>query len=121
MIPNPILRVLSALYTSGARFLLMGGQACVFYGATELSRDVDIAVAADPAAGVRAGDRRDTRHPSGAPLTDDSPRIAVIARKPPGSHHPCLLRSYGLPAAMVPIPTSSAMRGPIGTVFGAPR
>lgn len=48
MIPTPILRVLSTLSTSGAHFLLMGGQACVFYGATELSRDVDIAVAADP-------------------------------------------------------------------------
>ncbi len=28
--------------------LLMGGQACVFYGAAEFSRDTDIAVLAEP-------------------------------------------------------------------------
>ena len=27
---------------------MMGGQACVFYGAAEFSRDVDFAVVADP-------------------------------------------------------------------------
>jgi hypothetical protein len=31
------------------RALLMGGQACVFYGAAEFSRDTDIAVLAEPA------------------------------------------------------------------------
>lgn len=29
---------------NGARTLLMGGQACVFYGAAEFSRDVDLLV-----------------------------------------------------------------------------
>ena len=29
--------------------LLMGGQACVFYGAAEFSRDTDLAVVADAA------------------------------------------------------------------------
>ena len=33
----------------GVRCLLMGGQACVFYGAAEFSRDVDFAILADPA------------------------------------------------------------------------
>lgn len=32
----------------GVRCLLMGGQACVFYGAAEFSRDVDIAILAEP-------------------------------------------------------------------------
>lgn len=32
----------------GVHSLLMGGQACVFYGAAEFSRDVDFAVLADP-------------------------------------------------------------------------
>ena len=32
---------------SGARTLLMGGQACVFYGAAEFSRDLDLVVLAD--------------------------------------------------------------------------
>jgi len=31
------------------RALLMGGQACVFYGAAEFSRDTDLAVVADAA------------------------------------------------------------------------
>ena len=31
------------------RALLMGGQACVFYGAAEFSRDANFAVLADPA------------------------------------------------------------------------
>jgi hypothetical protein len=29
------------------RALLMGGQACVFYGAAEFSRDADLAILAD--------------------------------------------------------------------------
>jgi hypothetical protein len=33
---------------SGARTLLMGGQACVFYGAAEFSRDLDLLIPADP-------------------------------------------------------------------------
>ena len=33
----------------GVRALLMGGQACVFYGAAEFSRDTDLAIAADAA------------------------------------------------------------------------
>jgi hypothetical protein len=49
LIPNPILKVLSTLTTRQVRFLLMGGQACVLYGAAQFSRDTDIAVAIDPA------------------------------------------------------------------------
>src|SRR5579859_7745627 len=30
------------------RALLMGGQACIFYGAAEFSRDVDLALLAEP-------------------------------------------------------------------------
>jgi hypothetical protein len=45
--PNPILKVLSELNRSGVQYLLMGGQACVLYGAAEFSRDTDVAVLAD--------------------------------------------------------------------------
>jgi len=48
LIPNPILKVLSALSLRRAGYLLMGGQACVFYGAAEFSRDTDVAVLAEP-------------------------------------------------------------------------
>lgn len=49
MIPNPIVKVLSTLFFHGVRHLLMGGQACVFYGAAEFSRDCDIVLFADDA------------------------------------------------------------------------
>jgi len=45
--PNPIRKVLSTLSTSGVRHLLMGGQACVLYGAAEFSRDTDVVIADD--------------------------------------------------------------------------
>lgn len=49
MTPSPIPRVLSTLRRHRVRALLMGGQACILYGAAEFSRDVDVAVAVDPA------------------------------------------------------------------------
>ncbi len=49
MTPNPILKVLSTLGSHRVRYLLMGGQACVLYGAAEFSRDTDIAVLGEPA------------------------------------------------------------------------
>jgi hypothetical protein len=47
LIPNPIHKVLSTLSSHEAQHLLMGGQACVFYGAAEFSRDCDIVILAD--------------------------------------------------------------------------
>jgi len=47
LIPNPIRKVLSTMAARQVRALLMGGQACVFYGAAEFSRDVDLAVLAE--------------------------------------------------------------------------
>jgi len=48
VIPTQILRVLSTIQTFDVRALLMGGQACVLYGAAEYSRDLDLAVLATP-------------------------------------------------------------------------
>ena len=48
MTPNPIRKVLLTLQTNGVQCLLMGGQACVFYGAAEFSRDTDLAILAEP-------------------------------------------------------------------------
>ena len=47
MIPSPIHRVLSTMSQHGVRCLLMGGQACVLYGAAEFSRDTDFAILAE--------------------------------------------------------------------------
>ncbi|MEE8584869.1 MAG: hypothetical protein V3T83_08460 [Acidobacteriota bacterium] len=49
MIPSPILRALSTIRRRQVDHLLMGGQACVLYGAAEFSRDVDLALLPDPA------------------------------------------------------------------------
>jgi hypothetical protein len=49
LIPNPIVKVLSTLSCHEVRHLLMGGQASVFYGAAEFSRDCDIVLLSDPA------------------------------------------------------------------------
>lgn len=48
MIPTPIRQVLSTFQSCGVRALLMGGQACVFYGAAQVSKDIDFVVLADP-------------------------------------------------------------------------
>lgn len=45
---SPIPKVLSTFQRRGVRALLMGGQACILYGATEFTRDVDFAVAVVP-------------------------------------------------------------------------
>ena len=49
MIPNPIHKVLSSIQAHNVRALLMGGQACVLYGAAEFSRDTDFAILASQA------------------------------------------------------------------------
>jgi hypothetical protein len=49
LIPTPILTVLSTFQKHGVQALLMGGQACVFYGAAQVSRDVDLTLLAEPA------------------------------------------------------------------------
>jgi hypothetical protein len=47
LIQNPILKVLSTFSRHNVKTLLMGGQACILYGAAEFSRDSDFVVLAD--------------------------------------------------------------------------
>lgn len=47
-LPTPVMIVLSTMRQHQVRTLLMGGQACIVYGASEFSRDVDLAVFAHP-------------------------------------------------------------------------
>jgi hypothetical protein len=49
LIPTPIRQVLSTFQTNGVQALLMGGQACVFYGAAQVSKDVDVLLLAEAA------------------------------------------------------------------------
>lgn len=48
MIPSPIRKALSTIRRHRVAHLLMGGQACVLYGAAEFSRDLDLALLPDP-------------------------------------------------------------------------
>ncbi len=48
MSQSPIPRVLSTMRIHDVAALLMGGQACVLYGAAEFSRDADFAILASP-------------------------------------------------------------------------
>ena len=48
MTPNPILKVLSTLRKHRVRCLLIGGQACIIYGAAEFSRDSDFVILCTP-------------------------------------------------------------------------
>jgi len=48
LVPNPIRKVLSLTRFYNVASLLMGGQACVCYGAAEFSRDTDLAIFASP-------------------------------------------------------------------------
>ena len=48
LIPSPIHKVLSSIAKYQVRALLMGGQACILYGASELTRDIDFAILASP-------------------------------------------------------------------------
>lgn len=47
MIPTPIRQVLSTIRKHQVQALLMGGQACVFYGAAQFSKDVDLVLLAE--------------------------------------------------------------------------
>lgn len=44
MIPNPILKVLFTLQKHKVKALLIGGQACIIYGAVEFSKDSDFVI-----------------------------------------------------------------------------
>lgn len=47
MTRNPITKVLSTLQKNDVQFLLMGGQACILYGAAEFSRDIHLLASAE--------------------------------------------------------------------------
>jgi len=48
LIPNPTHKVLSSMQRHRVLALLMGGQACVLYGAAKFSRDIGLAIVASP-------------------------------------------------------------------------
>src|SRR5206468_4271438 len=47
LMPTPIRQVLSTMRANGVQALLMGGQACVLYGAAQVSKDIDFLILAE--------------------------------------------------------------------------
>ena len=45
---SPIPKVLSTFLAHKVKALLIGGQACILYGAAEFSRDIDLAIMVSP-------------------------------------------------------------------------
>ena len=86
MIPNPIRRVLSSMRAHGVRALLMGGQACVFYGAAEFSRDADFAI---PATSANLARLRNALKALGAEPIAVPPLEAKFLRKGHAAHFRC--------------------------------
>ncbi len=48
MTQGPIPKALSTFFKHNVKALLIGGQACILYGAAEFSRDIDLAVMISP-------------------------------------------------------------------------
>jgi hypothetical protein len=91
---SPIPRVLSTFRRHRVRALLMGGQACILYGAAEFTRDIDLAVA------VSAGNLG-RLHDALAALEAEPvffpPLTASALRKGHACHFRCLARGlHGL-------------------------
>jgi hypothetical protein len=75
---------------SGARTLLIGGQACVLYGAAEFSRDLDLLILTDPDSleHVRAGLADLQAEPIAVPVSQP-PLDAALLRKGHAFHFRC--------------------------------
>ena len=84
MIPTPIRQVLLTIQSNGVQALHMGGQACVFYGAAQVSK-VDFVLLADEPEGSHrdSGDfHPGHEHPHPAPALAALNRSSRTMRKP---------------------------------------
>ncbi len=86
MIRSPIHRVLSTFRRHRVRALLMGGQACILYGAAEFTRDSDFVVSADKANLARLN--RQPRGPRRRQRSAPAPRRPVLSADPPTARDP---------------------------------
>ena len=103
MLPSPIRKVLSTMRKHRVRALLMGGQACVLYGAAEFSRDVDLAVDPD----TRNLDRLRTAL---AELDAEPVYVPALGKEVLERGHACHFRSAGESSRDVRIDVMSVMR-----------
>ena len=80
MSPSPIHKALSILQKHRVRALLMGGQACILYGAAEFSCDIDLAVLADDKNLSRLEGRLCVRAPIERRSVTSRPRVSFPIR-----------------------------------------
>jgi hypothetical protein len=101
---SPIPKVLSTFSRRRVRALLMGGQACILYGAAEFTRDVDFAVAVAPGNLDRL--RRALEDLDAEPIYFPPLSASVLARG-----HACHFRCRGPDLGNLRIDVMSRMRG----------
>lgn len=104
MSPNPIRKVLSTFRKHRVQALLMGGQACIAYGAAEFSRDVDVAVLCSPG---NLGRLRRALEELGAELIFVPPLEESYLRR----GHACHFRCQNPDVAGLRIDIMSVLRG----------
>jgi len=104
LIPSPIHKALLTFRSSNVRFLLMGGQACVLYGAAEFSRDLDLSIAVD--AGNLAAVKRALSHLKAKRVFAPPLDAAALKRG-----HACHFRCAAKGAEGLRIDLMAAMRG----------
>ncbi|MBM4050363.1 MAG: nucleotidyltransferase family protein [Planctomycetes bacterium] len=104
MTPNPILKVLSTFQKHRVRALLIGGQACIVYGAAEFSRDSDFVVLCTPAnlARVRATLAELQAHPIYVPPL----RVSFLRRG-----HACHFRCHAPGVERLRVDLMARLRG----------
>lgn len=104
MTPSPILRVLSTLRRQGVDFLLMGGQACILYGAAEFSRDIDVAIRV-------AGDNLDRLRAALAELEAEPVYVPPLSAEALEAGHACHFRCQVADARGLRLDVMGRMRG----------
>jgi hypothetical protein len=102
--PNPIRKALSTIRQRQVRHLLMGGQACVLYGAAEFSRDADLAITTNP-------DNLDRLHEALADLDAEIVAVPPFAMEYLDRGHAVHFRCRHPAAKGVRVDLMSVMRG----------
>ena len=101
---SPIPRVLSTFRRRKVLALLMGGQACILYGAAEFTRDIDLAVAVAP--GNLARLRAALADLKAEPVTFPELSASVLRRG-----HACHFRCMATELRRLRIDVMARMRG----------
>jgi len=104
LIRSPIGKVLSIFRKQRVRALLMGGQACILYGAAEFSRDIDVAVLASEANLLRL-------HAALAELKADPVFVPPLGREVLLRGHACHFRAQLAGVEGIRIDVMSVMHG----------